>query len=138
MQKIDLIKSKYTLFININYFEQAPEMMDKYKVITVLCDVDEPKYLLAVHLKDWQNFIEEQRQNANTSNEQETKELTEACETVLKIDPFGGKYNGFKLIDICKANILWVYKAINEMHNKYIVDRLKIILKGAEDGKIDI
>lgn len=143
MEKIELIKSKYTYLINIDYINILEyETQNKYKVVSIIETKNDIVYCQCVKLDDFDKFIEEQKQNNNAEAEKvlhkEQEALDEACNTVLKTDPFGGKYNGFKLIDIYKSNILWVDKALNEMHNKYIVDRLKIIQKGVEDGKIDI
>lgn len=143
MEKIELIKSKYTYLINIDYLNITEyQTQNKYKAISIIETKDGVVYCQCVKLEDFDNFIEEQQINNNVEAEKvlqkEQEALDEACNTVLKTDPFGGKYNGFKLIDILKSNALWVDKALEEMRNKYIVDRLKLILKGVEDGKINI
>ena len=143
MEKIELIKSKYTYLINIDYINIVEhETQNKYRVVSIIETKNDIVYCQCVKLEDFDAFIEEQKTNIIIETEnakQKDKEiLKEACETVLKIDPFGGKFNGKKLIEIYKSNILWVDKAIKEMRNKFIVDKLLLIQKGVNDGKIDI
>lgn len=96
-------------------------------------------YALCVDPENWDAFVAEQAGFTESKEKaQEDKKLTEACETILKTDPFDNKYNGWKLIDIYKANFLWVEKALNEMKNTFIVNRLKIIKEAVENGKIDV
>lgn len=96
-------------------------------------------YAVCVDDRDWDNFIAEQAGFTEKKEQaEEDKKLTEACETILKTDPFGGDYNNMRLIDIYKANFLWVEKALKEMKNTYIVNRLKIIKEAVENGKIDV
>lgn len=96
-------------------------------------------YALCVAPEDWDKFIAEQAVFTEKKEQaEEDKKLNEACETILKTDPFGGDYNNMRLIDIYKANFLWVEKALKEMKNTYIVNRLKIIKEAVENGKIDV
>lgn len=96
-------------------------------------------YLACVKTEDFDNFKQEQEQEAvKIVKQEENKKLEEACNAVLRTDPFGKKYNGWKLIDIYKANFLWVDKYINESTNKFMVEKLKIIKEAVENGEIDV
>ena len=96
-------------------------------------------YFLVVEPDQWDAFIAEQTSQQTTieKNEQDNK-LLDACNTILKTDPFGARFNGYKLIDIFKTDFLWVDKALKEMKNQYIVSRLVIIKEAIENGKIEI
>lgn len=96
-------------------------------------------YALCVNPNQWELFLEEQAILGNQKAvAEENEKLKDACETILTTDPFGAKYSGWKLIDIYKANFLWVDQALKEMRNKYIVERLKIIKEAVDNGKITI
>ena len=96
-------------------------------------------YFLVVEPEQWEAFIAEQAgQQAEAQKTEQDKKLAEACDTILKTDPFGAQYNGYKLIDIVKTDYLWLDKALKEMKNQYIVNRLIIIKEAIDNGKIEI
>lgn len=63
----------------------------------------------------------------------ESKELTEAKNTILNTDPFGNRHAGQTLGEIVKDDPAWVQKALKEMTNKYIRDRLELIVESERE-----
>lgn len=62
--------------------------------------------------------------------------LLDALNTVIKIDPFGGKYTGKPVREACKSPE-WLARALRDLKNDFLKDRLRIVddyLK--EGGKI--
>lgn len=59
----------------------------------------------------------------------EDQALENALDTVLNKDPFGDVYSGWKLKDIADNDPEWIEKAVKELKNTFIKDKLIIIQK---------
>jgi len=140
-----MVISKYTKLKKITASPNLPYIVDfidvkdyahneKGDIVNVVIT-----YALCVEEDDWEKFLTEQKaQMQKAAIEKENKELDEACQTILRTDPFGAAYNGKKLIDIVKADFLWFDKALKEMKNPYILPKLKLIKEAIDNGKIDV
>lgn len=139
-----MVISKYTKLKKITSSPNLPYIVDFIDIKDYVEVGNDAKqmvitYALCVDPDDWDKFLTEQKaQMQKAAIERENKELDEACNTILRIDPFGATYNGKKLIDIVKADFLWFDKALKEMKNPYILPKLKLIKEAIDNGKIDI
>ena len=140
-----MVVSKYTKLKKINASPSLPYIVDFIDVKDFACndkgDIVQVTitYALCVEPEDWEKYLVEQKaQMQKAAVERENKELDEACNTILRTDPFGATYNGKKLIEIIKADFLWFDKALKEMKNPYILPKLKLIKEAIDNGKIDV
>lgn len=58
----------------------------------------------------------------------EDEELENAMDTILNSDPFGGVHAGQKLGYIYQNDKKWIERALKELRNTFILDRIKIIV----------
>ena len=139
-----MVISKYTKLKKITASPNLPYIVDFIDIKDYVAVGNDAKqmvitYALCVEEDDWEKFLLEQKaQMQRAAIEKENKELDEACQTILRTDPFGAAYNGKKLIDIVKADFLWFDKALKEMKNPYILPKLKLIKEAIDNGKIDV
>ena len=139
-----MVISKYTKLKKITASPNLPYIVDFIDIKDYVEVGNDAKqmvitYALCVEEDDWEKFLLEQKaQMQKAAIEKENKELDEACQTILRTDPFGAAYNGKKLIDIVKADFLWFDKALKEMKNPYILTKLKLIKEAIDNGKIDV
>lgn len=102
-----------------------------------LIKIDDTLYVEYVLDRDVPAFLREMDEKikitAPATQVIESKELTEAKNTILNTDPFGNRHAGQTLGEIVKDDPAWVQKALKEMTNKYIRDRLELIVES--EGK---
>lgn len=64
-------------------------------------------------------------------------EFENALDTVINKDPFGAKYSGKRIREIFEnGDAAWLDFALKNMHNPFILDKLKYIVSRGGYGKI--
>ena len=69
-------------------------------------------------------IVDKTEEKVKTKQEQD---LENALDTVLNKDPFGDVYSGWKLKDIVDTDPEWIDKAIKDLKNTFIKDKLILI-----------
>ena len=107
------------------------ELFSPLKVIQLVADEN---YVAVeyVELDNINKYIEEQtgplpKDEITPMKSREQKELETALDTVLNNDPLG-RYNGCNLrVPFDKGDAQWVEWVLENMHNKFIKDKVKLI-----------
>ena len=127
--------SKYScirMFDNIEKCEQFCKGIPTDWVIQ--CGFTEDGYILieTVNPRDLEKYRNETKlidKNDEKVKNKEDQALENALDTVLNKDPFGDVYSGWKLKDIADNDPEWIEKAIKDLKNTFIKDKLILIQK---------
>lgn len=124
-------KYSYITFVNSNgLFDMV---CTPVKIIQVVCEND---WFLVEYIKqeDLEKYLDEKPTSTSITTikeekSEDTKELENALDTTLLNDP-QGKYSGLTLREIFdKRDEDWLQWTLKNMHNQFILDRVKIIMK---------
>ena len=129
--------SKYSN-IEIIAKEGFQEIAIPSKIIQVATDENfiACEYITKENIAD---YLKEQGEQTNSTpivpvKTEKQKALENALTTVLNKDPFG-KWGGHKLKDIFDAqDYEWVDRCLNEMQNKFIRDKVQLIMQSGYGG----
>lgn len=124
------LKSSYS---RIDTFEN---FLNKKGMIPIsLITINDREYVEYIAELDAMAFSYEQQKKIDEIKEKpqtkviESKELTEAKNTILNTDPFGNhQHSGQTLGEIVSNDMKWVEYALENMSNEYIRKRLQIIV----------
>lgn len=78
-------------------------------------------------LEKYRNETKTIDKNEEKVKNKEDQALENALDTVLNKDPFGDVYSGWKLKDIMENDPEWIDKAIKDLKNTFIKDKLILI-----------
>lgn len=80
-------------------------------------------------IEKYRNETKSFDKNEEKVKNKEDQALENALDTVLNKDPFGDVYSGWKLKDIADNDPEWIEKAIKDLKNTFIKDKLILIQK---------
>ena len=126
------VTSKYSnlyCFKNLHECEEFCKSLPKGFIIQFGFHED---YILieTVNLADLEKYRNETKlvdKNEEKVKTKQEQDLENALDTVLNKDPFGDVYSGWKLKDIMENDPEWIDKAIKDLKNTFIKDKLILI-----------
>lgn len=124
--------SKLTLYTKEQFFEstQIIDVIENdYTILQIIC-FDDTILVEAI------SKLEEEM-TAPCGQPQHDIDFENYLETIINKDPFGGKYSGKPIKQVfIDGNKDWLNKALTELKNEFLRDRLQYIMSRGGYGKI--